>query len=418
MDTLEKATAAAGARMIERLGILRGISQTEDWLERTLFSPAAEEAAFQLKTWMEAAGMTVGYDELTNIYGYLPLAEAGPDAPRIHIGSHYDTVVNAGAFDGALGVVLAIAVAEAVAESGIPFRHNLSALAFCDEEGVRFNTTFLGSAYLSGQFEKAWLDKKDPYGKSLGEWLVDRAESIDAILHAQPYIRAQDYFLEAHIEQGPVLEGAAAALGVFTRIAAQLRSEVVLVGCAGHAGTTPARLRKDPLPVAAEIILAVDALCQSDESLRATVGHIEVSPNASNVIPGQVKLAIDLRYPNAEGLNAAHLRLIAEIEAIVARSRVGHHYRVVHGADDTPLDPDLTELLAASCQQVQGSAIRMFSGAGHDSMKIASVCPAAMLAVRCRDGLSHHPDEFSSEADCLLAFRAMLTAVIKIDQTR
>ncbi|MEM6495434.1 MAG: Zn-dependent hydrolase, partial [Pseudomonadota bacterium] len=131
-------------------------------------------------------------------------------------------------------------------------RHNVSAMAFCDEEGVRFQSTFLGSAFLSGQFERAWLNMPDEFGKTLGEWLVDRAESVDEVLNAEPLIRPEDYFLETHIEQGPVLESAGRALGVFTRIAAQMRAEVELVGCAGHAGTTPARLRKDPLPYASE----------------------------------------------------------------------------------------------------------------------------------------------------------------------
>ncbi|MGJ8640218.1 MAG: M20 family metallo-hydrolase [Opitutaceae bacterium] len=418
MDSLEIAMDSAGARLIQRLGIMRRISQKNEWLERILFSSAAEEAAYQLKVWMEGAGMEVEYDALTNVYGQLPLSPDGPDAPRIHIGSHYDTVVNAGAFDGILGVLIGIAVAETIAESTVRFSHNLSVLALCDEEGVRFNTTFLGSAFLSGQFEEAWLHKEDDFGKTLGEWLVDRAEPIDAILNAYktPYIRSEDFFLEAHIEQGPVLESSNKGIGVFTRIAAQLRSEVILTGCAGHAGTTPARLRKDPLPVASEMVLAVNELCRSDERIRATVGYLEVSPNASNVIPGKVKFSVDLRHPNAQGLEGAHERLTEEIYEIAKRSGLEFHYKVVHEAEDVALDPELTDLLASSCEELQGSAIRMFSGAGHDSMKVAQVCPAAMLAVRCRAGLSHHPDEHASDADCLLAFEAMLNAILKIDK--
>ena len=148
---------------------------------------------------------------------------------------------------------------------------------------MRFNTTFLGSAYLSGQFEEEWLHKEDEYGKTLGEWLVDRAESIDTIINNRktPYIRPQDVYLETHIEQGPILEKSNRALGVFTKIAAQLRTEITLTGCSGHAGTTPASLRKDPLPVASEMVLAVNQLCKSDELIRATVGHLEVIPNVA-----------------------------------------------------------------------------------------------------------------------------------------
>jgi len=406
----------AGDRLLQRLQIMKGISQNKEWLERILFSPAAEEAAYRLKGWMEQAGMQVEYDPLTNVYGLLNVSPDGPEAPRIHLGSHYDTVINAGAYDGTLGVLLALAVAEIINESKIAFRHNLGVLAFCDEEGVRFGTTFLGSAYLSGQFEKEWLYKEDDYGKNLGRWLVDRAESIDQILSAKPVIRPEDYYLEAHIEQGPVLEFADKGLGVFTRIAAQMRSEVEIVGVAGHAGTTPARLRKDALPVASEMILQVNEICRSDERIRATVGQIETSPNASNVIPGKVRFTIDLRFPNAEGLQKTHEKLLAQLEAIAKRSGLEYRYRVVHEAKDVELDPSLTEILSDCCEKMQSSAVKIFSGAGHDSMKIAEVCPVGMLAIRCRGGLSHHPDEHASDEDCLLAMRTMLNAVLRLDR--
>ena len=418
MESLESATESAGARLIERLAVMRRISQRNDWIERILFSSAAEEAAYKIKSWMNAAGMDTIYDPLTNVYGQIAFSKEGPEAPRIHLGSHYDTVVNAGAFDGILGVLIGIAVVEAIVESKEPFNHNLSVLAFCDEEGVRFNTTFLGSAYLSGQFDEAWLHKEDDFGKTLGEWLVDRAESIDIILsaHQSPYIRPQDLFLETHIEQGPILETSNRALGVFTRIAAQLRSEIILTGCAGHAGTIPASLRKDPLPAASEMVLAVNALCRSDERIRATVGQLEVLPNASNVIPGQVKFSIDMRHPDIKGLEQAHDKLTKQIQSIANRSQLQFEYKLVHKAKDAQLDEKLTDALADSCEVLQGTSMRMFSGAGHDSMKLAQVCPVSMLAVRCKDGLSHHPDEFASNADCLLAFKAMLRTVLMIDK--
>ena len=417
MDLLESATQSAGERLIKRLAVMRRISQRNDWIERTIFSPAAEEAAYKLKSWMAAAGMETFYDPLTNVYGQISFSKNGPEAPRIHLGSHYDTVVNAGAFDGILGVLIGIAVAEVISESKHPFNHNLSVLAFSDEEGVRFNTTFLGSAYLSGQFEEDWLHQEDEYGKTLGEWLVDRAESVDTILnaHQSPYIRPQDLFLEAHIEQGPVLENSNSALGVFTYIAAQIRSEIILNGCAGHAGTIPASLRKDPLPVASEMILAVNQLCKSDESIRATVGHLEVIPNASNVIPGTVKFSIDMRYPNLKGLRQIHDKLSKKIKSIAKLTNLKFEYNLVHEARDAKLDEKLTDILSESCDIIQGSSVRMFSGAGHDSMKVAQVCPTSMLAVRCKDGLSHHPDEFASNADCILAFKAMLQSVLSID---
>lgn len=412
---LERAVEAAAGRMLERIELLRRTSDHKEWLQRTLFSPSAEVAAAQLQKWMEGAGMEVHYDALTNVYG-LSRSQGGSGlAPRIHVGSHYDTVINAGAYDGTLGVLLGIGVVEAIREAGLPLRHDLAALAFCDEEGVRFQTTFLGSAFLSGQFDPDWLHKADEFGKTLGEWLVDRAESINAILEAEPFIRPEDYFLEAHIEQGPVLEAADKALGIFTRIAAQMRAEVRLVGRAGHAGTTPSELRCDPLPVACQMVAAIDALCRSETSVRATVGCFDVSPNASNVIPGEVRFTIDLRYPDAGGLLQRRDRMLEELERIARESKVAFHYRQVHWADDTALDTRMTEALASACEHLQGDALRLCSGAGHDSMMVARVCPAGMLAVRCREGLSHHPDEFVSEADCRLALRAMVAAVIDLD---
>ncbi|MEO0509254.1 MAG: Zn-dependent hydrolase [Verrucomicrobiota bacterium] len=414
---LEQAVLEAGTRMLGRLRFLRGISETDEWLERTLFSPAAEEAAYRIRGWMQTAGMQVREDALTNVSGFLRAADSNSEAPIIHLGSHYDTVINAGAYDGVLGVLLALAVVETIESSGTQMQHDLAAHAFCDEEGVRFQSTFLGSAYVSGQFEPDWLHMPDEYGKTLGEWLVDRAEDVDELLNAEPLIRPQDRFLEAHIEQGPVLDSTGRGLGVFSRIAAQLRAEVDLIGKAGHAGTTPARLRKDPLPFACEMVQVVNELCKSDDRIRATVGQLNVKPNATNVIPERVSFTIDLRRPHQRGLELSHKALVDSLEAIARRSGLEYRYRVVHEAIDVGCDPDLSALLCRHSEKYQEAAIELFSGAGHDSMKIAQVCPVGVLAVRCRDGLSHHPDESASDEDCMLALRTMVDAVLDLDQT-
>ncbi|MEM1222142.1 MAG: Zn-dependent hydrolase [Verrucomicrobiota bacterium] len=416
MMTLDEAIEHAGDRMLPRIQTLKSISQNTEWLERILFSPAAEEAAYRIKGWMLQNGMEVREDPLTNVVGLLQTSPDGPNAPTIHLGSHYDTVINAGAYDGNLGVLIALAVAEVVQLAKVPLQHNLSAMAFCDEEGVRFQSTFLGSAFLSGQFEREWLDMPDEFGKTLGEWLVDRAESIDEVLNAEPLIRPQDYFLESHIEQGPILESAGKPLGVFTRIAAQMRAEVELIGCAGHAGTTPARLRKDPLPIACEMVTVVNEVCRSDERIRATVGQLEVYPNASNVIPERVRFTIDLRQPKHRNLLKTHAKLLARIEAIAKRSGLEYRYKVSHEAADVACDPMLVDLLSEASESLQGNAVQIFSGAGHDSMKIAGVCPVGLLAVRCRGGLSHHPDEFASEEDCRAALKVMVETVIALDR--
>jgi allantoate deiminase len=368
---------------------------------------------------MEAAGMEVREDGLTNLSGILRAKESKVERPRIHVGSHYDTVVNAGAFDGTLGVLIGLAVAEALKDANYPLGHDVFTHAFCDEEGVRFQTTFLGSAALSGQFDRAWLGVADSAGKSLGDWLKDRGVEVEALLSAEPLIRPQDRFLEAHIEQGPVLESMDLPLGVFGRIAAQMRAEVRLRGAAGHAGTTPARLRSDPLPVACAMVEEVAALCRSDESVRATVGSFHVSPNAPNVIPGEVRFSIDLRRPRLSELEASKERLfqaLREIHETRGGGRLELSIQELHQAADVRCDPGLTRILCEQSEKHQGKAVELFSGAGHDSMKIAAVCPVGLLAVRCRDGLSHHPDEFSSAEDCIAAMRTMLDTVVQIDR--
>lgn len=413
----DSAVKLAGDRLVERIRILQGISSSKECLERILFSPAAEEAAYRIRKWMTDAGMDVREDGLTNVSGCLKAEGTNADTPRIHMGSHYDTVSNAGAYDGTLGVLIALAVAEAIKDSGVELKHDYWAHAFCDEEGVRFQTTFLGSAAVSGQFEREWLDVSDEFGKTLGEWLVDRAEDIDEILYAEPLIRPHDRFIEAHIEQGPVLEATDIPLGVFSRIAAQMRAEVAVIGKAGHAGTTPARLRQDALPAACEMVQAINDLCKSDDRIRATVGHFEVKPNASNVIPGEVRFTIDLRRPHQRGLDLSREKLVESLEAIAKRSRLQYRYREVHSAEDVACDPDLSQILVDASETYQAKSVELFSGAGHDSMKIANVCPVGLLAIRCRDGLSHHPDEFASDEDCLIALRTMFDAVLKIDES-
>jgi len=413
----EEALNAAGLRLLERLEVLKGISDSGKQLDRILFSRSGAVAAGRIQTWMEEAGLDVRKDALTNVHGLVSRSPAGTDAPRIHLGSHYDTVLNAGAYDGALGVLIAIAVAEIIVSAKLPLQHNLSVLAFSDEEGVRFNTTFLGSAFLSGQFESAWLGKTDPDGKSLADWLIEGGTDPEDLYSATPIIRPCDCFLETHIEQGPILEATGCGLGVFTSIAAQIRGEIELTGEAGHAGTTPARLRCDALTAAARMVLAVETLCRGDEQMRATVGRLAVHPNAPNVIPGRVRFTVDMRFPDATRLDKQRDALLAELESIAKEPGVGFSYREIHRAKEATMDPRITDALLRSCTRIQGQTPLLLSGAGHDCMKIAQVCPAGLLAVRCRGGISHHPDEFASPDDCLLALRAMLEAVIDLDQS-
>jgi len=410
---LERAINEAGKRLSRRLVALAGVSDHPKRLERRLFSPAWEEAGQRLGAWMEEAGLSAWQDALGNVCG----AREGSLPNSLYVGSHFDTVVDAGAYDGALGVLLGIAVAECLRDAGWPLRLGFGALAFSDEEGVRFRSAFLGSAYFAGRFDPAWLDLADEDGRPLRQWLEGRGAALEQTRETTAAIRADDLFIEPHIEQGPVLEAEGKALGVFTGIAAQRRIEVEVTGKAAHAGTTPVALRRDALAGAAAMILAVEeAGAHEDRQTRATVGRISVEPGASNVIPARVRFSIDLREPETALLRATWRTLEKRLRSLARSRRLEVSAQALQETAEAVCDPGVIEALAAACIKRQGAAPRLVSGAGHDCMQLARVCRAGMLATRCRGGLSHHPDEHASAEDCQAALRALVDAALELDR--
>lgn len=401
-------------RLNERIDLLAKVSDDPHGLTRILFSPAMDKAAGYLLNWMRQAGLEARKDPLMNVVGRWTVAD--PDAPTFHLGSHYDTVVNAGSYDGILGVLLGLGVVECLREMKFTPRRNLSVLGFCDEEGIRFHSTFLGSSLLCGRFNESWLQAKDAQGMTMQAWLESRGESVTALLEQTPVIRPQDQFIEAHIEQGPVLEFLKLPLGVFTQIAAQMRIEVMVLGKSEHAGTTPGRMRKDALAGAACMISEVESLCRRADEIRATVGKIYCSPNASNVIADTVKFTIDLRHAQAETMWKLYDDLLLRLKAIADQRGLILQSSVVQHTKDISCDPQMTQRLKSACLTNQSSSPELLSGAGHDTIMVSQVCPAAMLAVRCREGVSHHPDEYASPADIEVALRALVDTVIKMDE--
>ncbi len=413
---MREAFEGAAVRIQSRIEELRQLSEREEWLERKVFSPAANQAAERIGEWMRAAGMATFEDPFSNVVGLYPGGGLSAESRRIHLGSHYDTVINAGSYDGVLGILVGLGVVELHRELGLQPGHPLSVIAFCDEEGVRFQSTFLGSAFLSGQFDPNLLYLTDAEGKTLETWLRERGGSPEDLLTADPWIRAKDVYLEVHIEQGPVLEAEGEAIGVFDGIAAQARYRVSLRGEAGHAGTTPRSLRKDALSGAAAMILAVENLFEVDARVMATVGKIEVLPGASNVIPGEVVFSLDLRHPETERRDQLLETLKSQLEAIAQERGLNLAVNCIHKVDAVPCDEAIVEILTEAVAESGGRGLRMFSGAGHDAMKVAGVCPVGMVPVRCLKGLSHHPEEFASAEDCAAALRALFLAVRKIDE--
>jgi allantoate deiminase len=371
---------SGAARVLERCDQLGEISEHGGQITRRFGTEAMREANALVGGWMEEAGLAVREDALGNLIGR---REGGPKA--LMLGSHLDTVVDGGRYDGPLGVIAAIEIADRVRDP-LPFA--LEVVGFADEEGARFGTTYLGSSVVAGQFKREWLGFEDSAGVKLGDILRDLPAGARDPGELLAYV-------ELHIEQGPELERLGEPLGVVTAIAGQSHAEVCFGGEAGHAGTVPMGARHDALAGAAEWVLAVEGVGPV-----ATVGELRVRPGVRNVIPGEVSATLDLRDPGDEVRRTAVAELRTRAEEIAARR--GLHLRWEDRADmpAIPMDERLTALLGDDFPH-------LVSGAGHDAGMMAQIAPAAMLFVRCRGGISHHPDESVEEADVAAALDAL-----------
>jgi len=354
------------------------------------------------REWMEAAGMQIHIDAVGNLRGLLPAAV--PNAPRLLIGSHLDTVANAGAFDGILGVVLGLALVEEAGKS-LPFA--IEVIGFSEEEGVRFAKPFLGSLALIGELDAAILARTDPDGISVSEAIrtfgLDPAAIPSAILDDSAFA-----YLEFHIEQGPVLESENLALGVVDAIAGQTRLQLTFTGHANHAGTTPmGPLRHDALAATAQWIAEVERYASSCPGLVATVGKLDIPASAGNVIPGKVVTTLDVRHAQdaIRQTAVAHYLDFALTASSTRGVTVSHSTSLDQAA--VPMDPALTAVLNDAVSRATHTAPRILtSGAGHDAMIVARRLPTAMLFLRSPGGLSHHPDEAVIPADVEAAVAA------------
>jgi N-carbamoyl-L-amino-acid hydrolase len=342
-----------------------------------------------------------------NVVGRLRCSDA--DAKTLITGSHYDTVVNAGRYDGRLGILLPIVIANELrqARKSLPFE--LEIIAFADEEGVRFNTTFIGSNAVAGRFEFAALDNVDRDEVTIRAALSAAGLDPGAIASIARESQKLLGYIEVHIEQGPVLLDANRPLGVVTAIAGSVRYAISVNGLAGHAGTVPMALRCDAAAAAAEIVLFVEKRCSRAPGLVGTVGRLEVPGGAINVIPGRCELTLDLRAAENGARDAALADVLAEIQRIGARRRVQIELRKLMEADATPCAAWLQAQIAQSITRATAEAepLRLPSGAGHDAMKMATITDIGMLFVRCGNGgISHHPAETLDVSDADLAARA------------
>jgi allantoate deiminase len=378
-------------------------SDMEGGLYRAYLTPAYHTAQAALSGWMAEAGMAVTRDPAANLVGRYEGTD--PAAPALLIGSHLDSVRDGGRYDGPLGIMLGVEAVAALHAAGRRMPFPIEVIAFGDEEGSRFPAAMLTSRAVAGTLDPAALDLADGHGVALADAGVDLATYLSAARSPKSTLA----YLEAHIEQGPLLEAEGLAVGTVTGIAAQLRYQIQVTGMAGHAGTTTMPLRRDALAGAAEMVLAIERIARAENSdLVATVGRLEVAPGAANVIVGVVRCTLDVRAGNAERRDKAAETILCELREIAARRDLDFAVNLIHDLPASPCDPVLMDMMDAAIAGAGQPVRRLVSGAGHDAMVMASLCPTAMLFIRCRGGISHNPAEHVEIADVEVASQVML----------
>jgi allantoate deiminase len=383
--------------VIARCQTLARFSEDAGSIRRTFLSPPMRECHHEIAGWAASCGATSRVDAAGNLRIVYPAAK--PDAPRgqrLLIGSHLDTVPNAGKYDGMLGVVLAIALLDALQGRKLPFA--IEVVGFSEEEGVRFGAPFIGSRALVGSLDEELLNRQDAQGisvrKAIADFGLNPAEVPQAAIGSDVI-----GYLEFHIEQGPVLENADRPLGVVEAIVGQSRMEFTFTGKTNHAGTTPMNLRRDALAGAAEWIRAVELRAQSGSGLVATVGAIQATPGAVNVIPGEVRLSLDVRHQDDESRRNAVDYLVCAAEDIAKRRGLAVQWNVMMNQRAVAMDRFLVSQVERSVSKAGCEPCRMVSGAGHDAMIMAAKVPSAMIFLRSPGGISHDPAESVDVSD-------------------
>jgi allantoate deiminase len=383
--------ADAAKLIMARIEALARITDEPGRITRTFASPAMRRANDLVSSWMRGAGMPTRVDAIGNLIGRYEGEKRG--AKSLLLGSHLDTVRNAGKFDGPLGVILAIACVQELHRKKIRLPFAIEVIGFADEEGVRYQTAYLGSRALAGTFDAKDLARKDADGISMADAIRKFGGTPSKLKSARPDPKKLLGYIEAHIEQGPVLEKENLAVGIVTAIAGQSRFAITFTGRAGHAGTTPMNLRQDALCAAAEFISAAECFAGKKSGLVATVGQLRVEPGASNVIPGVAALTLDVRHQN-DSIRVASCQALARMVKKIASTRgLKVSCRLIQETDSVPCSYKFSILLKRAVKKHQCRVLALPSGAGHDAAVMGRITPAAMLFIRCKGGISHHPDE-------------------------
>jgi allantoate deiminase len=389
--------------VMERCELLGNVSEEADALTRPYGSKEMREANEIVSGWMRGAGMTVSQDAIGNLIGLYQ----GTGDKTLVLGSHLDTVRDAGRYDGILGVMVSIACVQWLHDRGERLPFSIEVAAFADEEGLRFGTTYLGSSVYVGAFEEERLDLQDRDGVTLREAVRGFGGDPDAL---EPRGRRGGELLgycEVHIEQGPVLEEHDLPVGIVTAISGQSRVGLVFSGEAGHAGTVPMEGRQDALCAAAEFVLEVERAAGAEPGSIATVGEIVALPGAANVIPGRTELSLDVRHADDEVRERLRDYLKRRAEEIAASRGCDHEWLLRQETPAVLADQDLSALLARAVEDSGMDVHRLPSGAGHDAAQLAELAPVAMLFVRCKEGISHNPAESVRREDVEIAIGVM-----------
>ena len=409
-NTTRLQNVSLGEEIAGRITELGAISESKAHLTRLFLTSEHRAAADLILGWMRDAGMRAHIDAIGNVCGRYEGER--PGLPCLMLGSHYDTVRDAGEWDGPLGLITAISCVANLNRNGRRMPFAIEVVGFADEEGVRFASTLLGSRAVAGTFDESVLSTRDQAGIALRDALKDFGLDPGHIGVAARRRRELLAYLELHIEQGPVLEEQQLPVGVVTAIAGATRLSVRLAGMAGHAGTVPMALRRDALTGAAECIGAIEEFCRTDDGgLVGTVGYIHAAPGATNVIPGQVSFTMDIRAPTDQRRKRAVTDMVRRIEAIAKRRKLELQLNVTHENRTVPCAPWLKEQIA---EAIAAEGFRVFelpSGAGHDGMAMIDVADVGMIFVRCRGGVSHHPDEHVELADADAGARVLLRII-------
>lgn len=402
----EVTLTGGGQQLITRADELTAFSEEEGALTRTFLTPQHRAAGERVIRWMRAAGMMADFDAIGNVVGRYEGTR--PNLPLLLLGSHLDTVRNAGRYDGILGVLTAVACVAELNARGERLPFAIEVIGFGDEEGVRFQATLIGSRAVAGTFDPALLARRDAQGVTLAEAM--RAFGLDPARIGTLARRRQEVlaYVELHIEQGPVLEAEGLPVGVVTSIAGATRATVELIGEAGHAGTVPMTLRRDALAAAAEVVLAVEQYCAQHAGLVGTVGQLSALPGAVNVIPARVCLSLDIRAAEDAQREAAVAELFTAIEAIGRRRRITVSISKTHDSPSTRCASWLIEQLERAILAHDIPSRRLSSGAGHDAMAMAALTDVGMLFVRCKGGISHNPAESITAQDAEIGARVLL----------